>query len=63
MVIDELSVINYAPFEGDTLVYSKKIALNMSVKELLKSASSAKSAQKIIIDEGVGEGGDDLLCR
>ena len=28
VVIDELSVINYAPFEGDTLVYSKKIALD-----------------------------------
>ena len=27
--IDELSVINYAPFEGDTLVYAKKIALDI----------------------------------
>ncbi|MEW7277283.1 AsmA-like C-terminal region-containing protein [Aquimarina sp. 2201CG1-2-11] len=51
VVIDELSVINYAPFDGDTLAYSKKIALDMSVKELLKSTSSAISVQKIIIDE------------
>ncbi len=51
VVIDELSIINYAPFEGDTLAYAKKIALDMSVNELFKDASEAINVQKIIIDE------------
>ncbi len=51
VIIDELSIINYAPFEGDTLAYSKKIALNMSVNELFKDTSEAINVQKIIIDE------------
>ena len=49
--IDELSVINYAPFEGDTLVYAKKIALDMSIGELFKGSSDPISLKKIIIDE------------
>ncbi|WP_438710284.1 AsmA family protein [Aquimarina muelleri] len=51
VVIDNFSVINHAPFEGDTLAYSKRIALDMSVKELFKSASEPISVKKIIIDE------------
>ncbi|WP_103069992.1 AsmA-like C-terminal region-containing protein [Aquimarina sediminis] len=51
VVIDELSIINYAPFEGDTLAYSKRIALDMSINELFKSSSEPISVQKIIIDE------------
>lgn len=51
VVIDEFSIINYAPFEGDTLAYSKRIALDMSVNELFKNASEPISVQKIIIDE------------
>ncbi len=51
VIIDELSIINYAPFEGDTLAYSKKIALNMSVNELFKDTSEAINVQKIIINE------------
>ncbi len=51
VVIDDLSVINYAPFEGDTLAYSKRIALDMAVNELFKDATEPISVQKIIIDE------------
>ncbi len=51
VVIDEFSIINFAPFEGDTLAYSKKIALDMSIKELFKNASEPISVQKIVIDE------------
>src|SRR5690606_31406151 len=36
--ISKLSIINKAPFEGDTLVYSEKIDLRMSIKELFKSS-------------------------
>ncbi|MDY8136645.1 AsmA-like C-terminal region-containing protein [Aquimarina sp. 2201CG5-10] len=49
--IDELSIINYEPFEGDTLVYSKKIALDMSINELFKDASEPISVKEFIIDE------------
>ncbi len=51
VIINELSILNYAPFEGDTLAYSKRIALDMSINELFKDASEAISVQKIIIDE------------
>ncbi|MEW7293135.1 AsmA family protein [Aquimarina sp. 2304DJ70-9] len=51
VIIDELSILNYAPFEGDTLAYSKRIALDMSINELFKDASEAISVQKIIIDK------------
>ncbi len=51
VIIEDLSIINYEPFEGDTLAYSKKIVLNMSVNELFKDASEAISVQKIIINE------------
>ncbi len=53
VVIDEFSIINYAPFEGDTLAYSKRIALDMSINELFKDASESISVQKIIIDEAL----------
>ncbi len=51
VIIDDLSIINYAPFEGDTLAYSKRIALDMSVNELFKDATEAINVQKIIINE------------
>ncbi|WP_026712035.1 AsmA-like C-terminal region-containing protein [Flavobacterium filum] len=37
VTIDKLSIINKAPFEGDTLFYSGQLNLKMSVKELFKS--------------------------
>lgn len=51
VIIDDFSIINHAPFEGDTLAYSKRIALDMSVKELFKNASEPISVKEIIIDE------------
>lgn len=39
VTVDQLSVINYKPFEGDTLATAKSISFNMSVKELFKKAS------------------------
>ncbi|WP_378181944.1 AsmA-like C-terminal region-containing protein [Aquimarina sp. SS2-1] len=51
VVIDELSIINFEPFEGDTLAYAKTISLDMSINELFKDASEPISVQKIIIDE------------
>jgi hypothetical protein len=37
VTIDKLSIINKAPFEGDTLFYSGEVNLKMSVKELFKN--------------------------
>ncbi|WP_299603379.1 AsmA-like C-terminal region-containing protein [uncultured Aquimarina sp.] len=51
VIIEELSIINFAPFEGDTLAYAKKISLDMSIKELFKGASDPISVQKFIINE------------
>lgn len=36
VTIDKLSIINKAPFAGDTLLYSGEVNLKMSIKELLK---------------------------
>ena len=37
VTLDKISVINKAPFQGDTLVYSEKIDLKMSMTELFNS--------------------------
>lgn len=39
--IDDLSVVNHAPFEGDTLAYSEKVFLQMSITELFRGSSEA----------------------
>jgi len=51
VIIDDFSLINYAPFEGDTLAYAKKISLNMAINELFKGTSEPINIQKFIIDE------------
>jgi hypothetical protein len=51
VTIDDLSVVNFAPFENDTLVYSKSFVLEMSVKELFKSSDEAIAVNAITIDE------------
>ncbi len=47
--IKDLSIINKAPFEGDTLVFSEVIDLKMSVKELFKSEGEAMNVEGIYI--------------
>ena len=37
VIIDDLSIVNKAPFENDTLFYSNTFILKMSVKELFKA--------------------------
>jgi len=52
VTIDDLSIVNFAPFENDTLVYSKSFVLEMSVKELFKSSSDeAIAVNAITIDQ------------
>jgi hypothetical protein len=52
VTIDKLSVINKAPFAGDTLVYMGEINLNMSVKELFKKDGEAMNLESISTKDG-----------
>ena len=45
VTIDKLSIINKAPFEGDTLFYSGELNLKMSVKELFKDENEPMNLQ------------------
>ncbi|MDO9039087.1 MAG: AsmA-like C-terminal region-containing protein [Lutibacter sp.] len=45
VVIDDLSIINMAPFENDTLFYSETFTLKMSVKELFKGKGEPMSIE------------------
>lgn len=49
--IHKLSIINKAPFEGDTLVYSDRIDLKMSVKELFKSTDETMNVESFLIKD------------
>lgn len=49
--VKKLSIINKAPFEGDTLVYSGRIDLKMSLKELLKSADETMNVESFLIKD------------
>ncbi|WP_421807948.1 AsmA-like C-terminal region-containing protein [Flagellimonas sp.] len=48
--LTNLSLINKAPFEGDTLFASSEIALSMSIKELFKSAEEPIEIKTLNID-------------
>ncbi len=39
VTVDQLTIVNYKPFEGETFATAKSISFNMSVKELFKKAS------------------------
>ena len=47
-----VSLINKAPFEGDTLFAAGAIALDMSLMELFKSDDDPISIEKITLDDG-----------
>lgn len=48
--LSKLSLVNKAPFEGDTLFYSSEIELAMSIKELFKSADEPIVIKTLNID-------------
>ncbi len=48
--LKEISLVNQAPFEGDTLFASDEVALNLSIKELFKSADEPITIQRLNID-------------
>lgn len=53
VTIEKLSIINKAPFAGDTLVYMGEIDLDMSIKELFKSEGEPMSIEYIGTKDGV----------
>ena len=53
VTIDKLSIINKAPFEGDTLFYSGELSLKMSVKELFKSEGEPMELESFSSTDGI----------
>ncbi len=51
--ISKLSIVNKAPFAGDTLIYFDEIRLEMSVKELLKDQKEGMSIRGIGTKNGI----------
>ncbi|MCF4100070.1 AsmA family protein [Gillisia sp. M10.2A] len=47
LVLSDVSVINKAPFEGDTLAISEEILLEMSIKELFKGSDQPKKIDEL----------------
>lgn len=71
VTIDKLSIINKAPFAGDTLLYSGEVNLKMSVKELFKGDGEAmniesfysKDAKVNILFDKNGLGNFDIALK
>lgn len=71
VTIDKLSIINKAPFAGDTLLYSGEVNLKMSVKELFKGEGEAmniesfysKDAKANILFDKNGLGNFDIALK
>ncbi|MFN3639585.1 MAG: hypothetical protein ACK4UK_01580 [Flavobacterium sp.] len=51
VTVEGLSIINKAPFEGDTLFYAKNTQLKMSVRELFKKDGEAIQINSIRIQD------------
>jgi len=49
LTIDQLTIVNQAPFKGDTLFYTEKINLSMGIGELFKDASETLNIQRISV--------------
>lgn len=71
VTIDKLSIINKAPFAGDTLLYSGEVNLKMSIKELFKGEGEAmniesfysKDAKVNILFDKNGLGNFDIALK
>lgn len=51
VTLEDLSVTNFAPFEGDTLAAVKSISFTMSVMELFKSDEEALTVNSIYVED------------
>lgn len=50
VTLDNITLINKAPFEGDTLFASDRVSLDMSIKELFKDASEPIAIKSLVLD-------------
>ena len=53
VTVDKLSIINKAPFAGDTLVYMSEIEVDMSVMELFNDEGEPMNIETIRTKDGV----------
>lgn len=53
LTMNTISLVNKAPFEGDTLFASKKVVLNMSIKELFKGANEPIVISSLEVDNAL----------
>ncbi|WP_299618339.1 AsmA-like C-terminal region-containing protein [uncultured Tenacibaculum sp.] len=51
--LNDVLVTNYAPFEGDTLVYSEKIKIKLKLTEVFKAANSQLNINSFTIDNSL----------
>ena len=49
VTLDNITLINKAPFEGDTLFASDRVSLDMSIKELFKDASEPIAIKSLVL--------------
>ncbi|QED38008.1 AsmA family protein [Antarcticibacterium arcticum] len=50
LVLSDVSIINHAPFEGDTLAIGEELLLEMSIKELFKGSEKPKKIDELRIN-------------
>ncbi len=50
LVLKDVSVINKAPFKGDTLAFGEELLLEMSIKELFKGSDQPKKIDVLRLD-------------
>lgn len=53
VTLNNISLINKAPFAGDTLFASKEVALNMSIKELFKGENEPIVIKSLSVDNAI----------
>ncbi|MBT8183484.1 MAG: AsmA family protein, partial [Eudoraea sp.] len=52
LTINDIYLINAAPFEGDTLLRAKEMSLTMGIRELFKSESEPIGIKNLVIEGG-----------
>lgn len=53
LIIEDLSIVNFEPFKGDTLLYANEIALKMPLNGLLKTADDVIGIDAFTIDNAL----------
>jgi uncharacterized protein involved in outer membrane biogenesis len=53
LVVENFSVLNKAPFDGDTLASGRKLKLNMGITQLFKSGDNPIKLDEIILDDAL----------